>query len=235
MKNMKKYNKFLEVLRTKNFKDLDTWSTEEEQKITKKKSLNKLNGKKLIAIFNKYNIHVDFYSKNYTNTLHKTHKFVDENDLKEIRLGLYSIMPYEKWIDYHGHSNNDIENLQDEYVEYLNNITSFDGITSFSVFLSSNFNDIEYCVADACNYLTKKLKNITKIFELVEGDIGDLDIVKNYVNNINLTINNDNLDIIGNLLTRLRMDSKVFYHLKDNHFDSHDLSFTDFITDLKKI
>jgi len=242
MANVNKYDKFLEELKTKHFKDMVEWSTKGETKVSKsKKKINTDDGEKFIELFNKYNIHVDFGSGSI-----RSEKFGDEKDLKEVRIGLYSYMPYEKWKEHNGYTKDfeKAENLlsEDEYQEIYEKYTKSndDEITSFSVFLGSN-NDsqnLNLCMGDAYLYLKEKLKGIDEMFKNVIEDrsFKHIEEIKQYMININFTINRKNLEEIQTVATRLRQDSKVFAYLEEEHFSrGSDFSYKEFINDLKNL
>lgn len=230
--NISTYSKFMEVMKNKRFKNLDNWSAIEQQKITGKKSLNSENGEKFIEFFKKYGIAVNFSSGRFS----EIYKFGDELNLKEIRIGLSHNMTLEEFIDWeYGGAENTISEIEtnNDYKEYLNNLDDDDEITSFSVFLSSNFDDIEYAMSDAYNYLTKTLKNIN-IFSLIEPGFDVIEEIKTYSKNTQIQINNDNLEISSDIAYRLRKDSKVFYMLED-YFSNRNKTYYDFVNDIKKL
>ena len=242
MGNINKYEKFLEEMRIKNFKNMDDWSPKAEKKVSKSnKKINEDNGKKFIELFEKYNIQVDFGNGEISDI----YKFDDEKKLKEVRIGLYSFTNYDEWKDYNGYTEEylDKENIlseeeyKKEYEEYLTNNNN--EIVSFSVFLGSNNNskNLNLCMGDAYIYLTEKLKNID-IYHIIDAySFEHIDEIKTYINNIDFNINKSNIDELPDIARRLRMDSKVFYYIEDEHFtrDYTEFSYQDFINDLKKL
>ena len=244
MGKIDKYDKFSEALRTKSFKDMETWSAKGEIKVSKsKKKLNTDDGEKFIELFNKYNIHVDFGSGTI-----RSEKFGDEKELKEVRIGLYSYLSYDDWIENNGYTDAYLdkekllseEEYEKEYETYKKELTKLNEDVSFSVFIGSN-NDsknINLCMADAYLYLKEKLKGIDEIFKYVIEDrsFQHIEEIKQYMININFTINRKNLEEIQSVATRLRQDSKVFIYLDEEHFrQSSDFSYQDFINDLKNL
>ena len=233
-----KFNDFLTEMKTKKFKNMTNWSPKAEQKVSKsRKDISSSDGEKFIDLFNKYNLQVDFGA----GELLKVYKFGDEEKLKEIRIGLYSYLSYDDWLEYNGYTRKYTDEVlsDKEYRKEYEKYKKFDRkeLTSFSVFLGSNHsNNLEYCMGDAYYYLKEKLKNIN-IFSLIEDNgFSNIDEIKTYMNNIHFNINNENIDKISYIATRLRKDSKVFMYIKEHCETSHtDYTYQNFIDDLKKL
>ena len=156
-----------------------------------------------------------------------------------MRIGLYSYMGYDEWEDYNGYTKQYTDDLkskeeyEEEYKEYKVDTLSLEEVTSFSTFPGSD-TSLESCMSDAYVYYQEKLYDVD-VLSLIENDMGDIELIKQYSKNIELSITNDNLEIIDPVGRRLRLDSKVFYYLEEEHFDSSEFSYRDFINDLNKL
>lgn len=236
---MKYINKF-EAMKIVNFKDLNDWTgdTTKMEKINLSRSDRKL-AVKILETLNEYDLGI--YSVEKQNFLSNIGLYPDENGLTEYRLTLGHVKTEKSVEDNYGEVPVKGDKYYNEYLEDLKKIGQIEETNedlTYS-FFTKNTNDQETLKAigliEGLKYLKLLLNTVKDAIEFSIDTwdvIRDIDDLKNYIDKKNITINNNNLELVLNCAVRIHKDSSFFTELKDYLGDS---TYKNLINDLKII
>jgi len=216
-------NKFNEEMKTVNYSDLKNWNVDKLSQpkiIIGNKELNIKLGSEVSKLLEEYGLFIDVNEGDWM----KKYQLLlpDETNLIEYRVSIGEKETWEDFLDYNGYEYDELSKKEKKEIdkEFEKREVISDPPIEFSVFLPNNVENLEYAaLADASVYL--KLLSDSNLKGIMHGHcdrnvFGDETYgVKAFLKLKKIKINNDNIEDLLIVESRLYKDSKAFTLFED--------------------